>query len=424
MKALQDSRATLFRNVNIIDGSGDAPRTGNVVVKGDRIESVAYGDALPSAEEATSIEGSGLTLMPGLCDAHAHLSWIDAPNFEAMGILPVEEHMLATARNATTYLDCGYTMAVGAAAAKPRLDVAVRNAINSGLLPGPRYLANGPEIGASGGYVDGNPSHLPPHSYAVIADGVDQMRLAARKLLKEGVDLLKIGLSGEALTPHHPAPQTVYSEEEVRAAVSEAGKRGVRVCVHARNAESVKLGARAGAHIFYHASWLDEEALDLLEARRHDVFVAPALSFPIRLCEGGGEPWGLTGAIGRSLYEEELHAAVESMRKLRKRGIRVLPGGDYGFAWTPHGTYAKDLEYFVEWLGFTAMEAIEAATRHGGEIMQRSTELGRIEPGFLADLLLVEGDPSEDIRLLQDPARIKAVMKGGIFHKSPGGAGH
>jgi imidazolonepropionase-like amidohydrolase len=118
-------------------------------------------------------------------------------------------------------------------------------------------------------------------------------------------------------------------------------------------------------------------------------------------------------------YHRELEVAIESLRKMHKRGIRVLPGGDYGFAWIKHGTNAKDLEYFVKHLGFTPMEALVAATKHGGEIMMRPGELGLVKEGYLADLLLVDGDPSANITVLQDPARLLAVMKDGVFWKEP-----
>ena len=119
------------------------------------------------------------------------------------------------------------------------------------------------------------------------------------------------------------------------------------------------------------------------------------------------------------MYEFELENAVETMQKMHKRGIRVLIGGDYGFAWTPHGTNAKDVEYFVDLVGMSPMEAIQAGTKYGGQIMGMGDELGMIREGFLADMLLVDGDPLSDVRILQDQKRIVAIMKDGKFHKSP-----
>ncbi len=118
-------------------------------------------------------------------------------------------------------------------------------------------------------------------------------------------------------------------------------------------------------------------------------------------------------------YHRELEVAVETLKKMHKRGIRILPGGDYGFAWVPHGTNAKDLEYFVKYLGFSPMEALLSATKYGGAIMMKQNELGQIKVGYLADLLLVDGDPLSNISVLQDASRLLAIMKDGAFHKAP-----
>jgi imidazolonepropionase-like amidohydrolase len=210
------------------------------------------------------------------------------------------------------------------------------------------------------------------------------------------------------------------AEDEIREAVTEARRRpGVRICAHARSAESVKLCLKYGIEIIYHASYADEEAIDLLAAAKDKHFVAPGVAWLYQTCHGASK-WGITPDVARAMgYFRELEACISCVKRMKELGIRVLPGGDYGFAWTPHGTYAKDLEYFVTLFGFTPMQAILAATAQGGEIMGRPNELGKVLPGYLADLILVDGDPLMDITLLQDPRRIRAVMKDGIFHKEP-----
>jgi imidazolonepropionase-like amidohydrolase len=171
--------------------------------------------------------------------------------------------------------------------------------------------------------------------------------------------------------------------------------------------------------IIYHATFADEEALDLLEARRDRVFVGPALGLTYQACHAAGD-WGFTPEMARQMgLVRELEVAVETLGKMRKRGIRVLPGGDYGFAWNPHGTYARDLLLFVDFLGFTPMETLVAATRMGGEIMGLGHELGQVKPGYLADLLLVDGDPLTDIKRLQDRDALLAIMRDGRLHKAP-----
>jgi imidazolonepropionase-like amidohydrolase len=310
---------------------------------------------------------------------------------------------------------------VGAATPKPRLDCVIRNAINSGQIPGPRYIAASQEITVTGSLGDDMLPHLPypEMSFGCVVDGPEGMRKAVRTFLKYGVDQIKLNLSGDNLVPGADARTNWMSDEEVAIAAREAKVRGKRLASHARSSESVKQSMRHGVEVIYHASFADEEALDMLEAQKDKVFVAPGLSVIIRLLNEG-EVVGIDNKTARNMgYELELEAAVKSMRAMIKRGIRVLPGGDYGFAWAPHGENAKDLEYFVKYLGMTPMEALISATRWGGQIMMRGKELGEIREGWLADLLLVDGDPLSNIALLQDKSRLLAIMKDGEFCKSP-----
>jgi imidazolonepropionase-like amidohydrolase len=400
----------LFRNVTVLDSTGADPYAGDVLVEDDRIASVGPGHA----EVATGtrvIEGRGRTLMSGLCDAHTHLSWNNSADLDGLGTMPVEEHLLCCLESARAYLDSGYTMCLGAASAKERLDVVCRDAINAGRFPGPRYLANGPEIAVTGDQLT--------DSITKFADGPEGMRKAVRDLVAVGVDQVKLSMSGEEITGTQHAADNYFSDEETATAVTEAHRRGKRVCAHARSAESVKMCLRHGVDIVYHASYVDDEALDMLESAKDWVFVAPGLNWLIAtLYEAGdfGYPPAVAEAGG---YKTELDAAESGLREMRRRGIRILPGGDYGFAWTPHGTYARDLEHFVDRIGMTAMEAILSATALGGEIMLRPNELGKVQPGYLADLLLVDGDPIADITVLQDHEKLDYVMKAGKFHKEP-----
>lgn len=173
------------------------------------------------------------------------------------------------------------------------------------------------------------------------------------------------------------------------------------------------MALRHGVEVIYHANYADERALDALEAARDRVFVGPALGLTYNLSQGAG---GVPAARMRE-FERELEVSVDVVARMRKRGIRVLPGGDYGFPATPHGTYARDLWIFVKILGFSTMEAIMAATRLGGELMGRPGELGVVKAGALADLLLVEGDPLADIAILQDRGALRMIMKDGALHK-------
>ncbi len=409
----------LFSNVRIFDGSGEYPYSGEVLVQGNRVKRVSRGRTMPM-QGVTVIDGAGATLMPGLCEAHTHFSWNDQPSLESIFRMPPEEHTLHAAAVAKKYLDAGFTMCVGAAAAKPRLDVVIRDAINSGLIPGPRYLANSQEITTVGGLGDTAPPHVehPGLSFCWVASGPEEVRRAVRMFIKYGVDLLKLNLSGEEIAGLG-GNETPMAEEEVAMAVAEAKRRGNRICAHARSAESVKLCVRHGIEIIYHASYADDAAIDMLEKAKDKHFVAPGLAWLLMTARHAGDYGIKPGSPLSIAYERELEIAVEALKKMVKRGIRVLPGGDYGFAWIPHGTNAKDFEYFVSLLGMSPMDVLIAATKHGGEIMGRPAELGQIKEGYLADLILVDGDPVANIRLFQDHSRILAVMKDGEFHKKP-----
>jgi imidazolonepropionase-like amidohydrolase len=408
----------LITNARILDGTGREPFSGSVRVEGNRIAAVTPG-ATPPAAGATVIDAGGAVLMPGLIECHAHIGLADMTSHE-LTRLPPEEHMLVTVRNARTMLDCGYTSAFSAAAPKPRLDVVLKREIEAGRLPGPRLLANGPEITVTGGLGDTNMLHLPHYdtpTFAWVADGPDAIRKVCRLLAREGVDLLKLNLSGDLGTSTFPSEQTPMTDAEVAAAMEVARAAELRVAAHCRSADSVLLALRHGIEVIYHANWADERALDALEAARDRVFVGPALGITYNLSQAQGQ-WGVTAERARG-FERELEVSVETVGKMRKRGIRVLPGGDYGFTYTPHGTYARDLWIFVKLLGFSPMETIEAATRFGGEIMGLPGELGVVKPGALADLLLVDGDPLADIGILQDRAALRMIMKDGGLHKAP-----
>jgi imidazolonepropionase-like amidohydrolase len=216
-----------------------------------------------------------------------------------------------------------------------------------------------------------------------------------------------------------PSEMSQFTEEEIRVCVEEAKAWGKRVAAHARSTWSIKQCVKLGIEVIYHASFCDEEALDMLEARKFEHFVAPGLAWLINTSYHASK-WGLTPEVTKKMgYHRELEAAIESMKAMRKRGIRILPGGDYGFAWTPHGTNAKDLEYFVKYIGMSPMEALLSATAWGGPMMKMGKKLGYIREGCLADILLIDGDPLADITVLQDKSRILSVMKDGEFHRAP-----
>src|SRR5262245_42912194 len=309
----------LFSNVRIFDGSGELSYFGEVLIQGNRINHVGRGSRTVPANGHTVIDGAGATLMPGLTEAHTHFSWNNAPSLDAIFRMPPEEHTLFSANVARTYIDMGFTSAVGAAAAKPRLDVVIRNAINSGLIPGPRYLANSQEIATLGGLGDTSPPHVQVQelSFGWVITGPEEMRKAVRMFIKYGVDLIKLNLSGEEMTDT-AAQETPMADEEAAMAVREAKRRGLRVCAHARSAESVKMCIRHGIEIIYHASYADEEALDMPEAHKSKHVVAPGLGW-----RRAGAGWGTRRATpGRSASSPTRRSASTMPASWRSRWRR------------------------------------------------------------------------------------------------------
>ncbi|HVO08229.1 MAG TPA: amidohydrolase family protein, partial [Burkholderiaceae bacterium] len=374
---------TLFTNVRILDGSGGNPVPGSVLVQGNRIKAVGRGNASIPTAGATVIDGAGATLMPGMCEAHTHFSWNDAATLAGIQTMPLEEHVLWCAKVAKKYLDAGFTSCVGAACAKPRLDVVIRNAIDAGQIPGPRYLAASQEITVPGALGDETLPHLPfpEFSFGVNVNGAEDMRRAVRMFLKYGVDSIKLNLSGDNFTPQSPADTAWMTDAEVAAAMEEVRMRGKRGTAHARSAASIKQALRHGIDVIYHASYTDDETLDMLEAARDRVFVAPGIAILYAMLHEA-EPWGIPHEKAVQMgYQHEWDHAVESLKAMHKRGVRILFGGDYGFAFTPHCQNARDLEFFVKYLGFTPGEAIRCATQYGGQIMMKPDELGLIKEG-------------------------------------------
>ena len=415
----------LIEHATVWDGSGAAPFPGQVLIEGERIEAVApAGQAVAAAEGAKRLDAGGRFLMPGLVEGHAHLSFVDTPRGTALGELPPEDHALLTMDAARKLLGAGFTSACSAAAAKIRLDVAVRDAIERGHTDGPRLLTASPELTVTGGLGDGRRLHLHQDSFGVAVDGPDEVRRMARLCLREGCDTIKLNISGDYGTESALAETTVMTDAEVAAGVEAAHAIGRRVAAHARASESVKRALRNGVDIIYHCDFADEEALDMLEAAKDRVFTGPAIGIVLARLESlrGDNSWQGQGFLERlkPLYE----ATCRTHNEMRKRGIRIVIGGDYGFAANPQGTNARDLEHFVTHLGFSPSEALQAATRTGGEIMKRGHELGQVKPGFLADLLLVDGDPLQDVRVLQDRTRFAMIMKGGVRYMPCEGAPH
>ncbi|HIM68776.1 MAG TPA: amidohydrolase family protein [Verrucomicrobia bacterium] len=402
----------------MLDCSGDEPFRGEVLVEGNEIVAVAREGESLQRDGAEIIDGGdGTTLMPGLVESHAHLSIDNTDDLAALGRIPPEEHTLLTMHNARLYLDHGITSCISAASAKPRLDVVIRNAIEKREIPGPRLLAATPWLTVTSGLGDMRTLHMPKvDSMALMADGPEEYRRLTRELIREGVDIIKLVISGDSFVPHAGSQTTIMSEEEVAAAAEVAHAHGKRLSAHARSAESVKRCVRNGIKVVYHANYADEEALDMLEANKDWIFVSPNLGFTA-IAAYEGSDWFTEEQVKAMGFREELESAVKGIKELMKRGVRILGGGDYGFMITPHGQNARDLDHFIRHCGMTNMESILTMTKNGGEAMDMPGRLGQVKQGFLADLLLVKGDPLTDPMVLLDRENLSVIMKDGVMHK-------
>ena len=401
----------LFTNVRIFDGTGSEAYPGEVLVRKGIIAAVAKGDEQIDRTLATSLyDGEGATLMPGMVEAHAHLTWPSSVERVVNAMkLPIEEHLLTTAQNARILLDHGFTSAYSAGSLGERFEVALRDAIDRGALPGPRLRASALEKGAEG--VIGVPAgHDPTHDRSI-----DGLQSYVKNMKALGCDTIKFLMSSDEGFAPGGAQVLMYSEEEAQAIGKAAREAGIWLACHAQAAEAVKRAVRAGFRAIFHCTYADEEALDLMENAKNELFMAPAPGLLYARCHEA-EAFGIGKAeadhMGATSGLELMQSIIPQMRK---RGIRVLPGGDYGFPYNPIGRNARDLELFVDLFGLSPREALAAITGQGGELMD--LPVGTIVEGKIADLLLVKGDPTEDVRILQNRSNLLAIMKGGDFHK-------
>jgi imidazolonepropionase-like amidohydrolase len=409
----------LFTNSRIFDGSGAPPFAGEVLVDGNRIAAVARSGAERlSRDNVKVVDAAGATLMPGLTEAHAHLSWPSSVERFVPGMsLPPEDLLLNTARNARILLDHGFTSAYSAGALGKTLEASLKAHIDSGGTPGPRLVPSSLEREPANDTAFLESGKVQDHG-----SGPDAIRAFVKECAAGGAKVVKFLLSGESALKPGASMQILYTEEEIRAAGEQARESNVWLTGHAHAAEAVKMGVRNGFRVLYHCTYADAEAIDMLAERKDDIFVGPTLGIVQATLDAKPPPH-----FDMSHMKADAEVVLEHQKKLapelKKRGVRLVPGGDYGFPFNPNGRNARDLELFVRYLGYTPTEALVAATKLGGEIMGMGSELGQIKVNYLADLLLVRGDPTSDVAILQNKENLLAIVKDGKFHKTPAGEG-
>jgi imidazolonepropionase-like amidohydrolase len=405
----------IFTNANLLDGR-HGPRPGStVVVDAERIANVEYGRSSTDLQLAGAdrvIDLAGRTLMPGMITCHFHSTYHElgaAP--PPLGLEKPPAYMaLRAAKNLETALLCGFTGAVSAGAAHD-IDAAMKLAIDDGLIPGPRFMPGSRDLSTTGHANDSTPWYWDLHAAPAIrlCDGPDEFRRGVREEIKRGAEIIKLFVTGGHGT-RAPKDAPEMTRAELQAAAEAAHDRGRRIRGHIANKRAILMAIDVGLDVIDHADDMDRECIERLAAA--GTFVAPSLYFPRALMERSGPMLGFTAAM-RADYERmcailpEAHAA----------GVRLVIGDDYGAAGLPHGRYAGELELYVREAGIAPLDVLHWATVNGAALLGMSDQLGTIEPGKLADLLVVDGDPLADIAVLQNRDRLLAIIKGGAFVK-------
>lgn len=405
----QEAEPTIVRAGFLIDGSGSPPQQGvSIVVQDGRIAEVRASTPADAASPG-AIDLTGFYVLPGLIDVHAHLTLSPDPDL-GYGDLSAPATGILGVVHAERTLMAGFTT-VRDPFGPYYADVALRDAIGAGWVPGPRMFVSGPALTMTGGHgAIGNwaPPELELKSTAIeVVDGADEIRTAVRLHQRYGVDFIKIIATGGIFTDRSDPGAASYTIEEIAAAVDEARKRGQRVSAHAHGLEGIRNAVLAGVHSIEHGSYLDAETAGLM-AERGVFLVSDVYADEYSLTQG--ESVGLDPAHLEKAREVSGHFR-ESFRLAHAAGVRMAFGTDAGVF--PHGDNARQFALYVA-LGMSPMEALQSATLNAAELIGISDEVGSIEAGKRADLIAVASDPLRDVGQLE---RVLFVMKKGVVVK-------
>lgn len=397
-------------NGTLIDGSGAAPRRAtDVLIDGDLITAVGPTGTLVVPPNARAIDATGKSIMPGLIDAHCHITFDDVQsNDELFFHRPVATAALMTAFNLLKLLLAGVTSIFDPDTVHG-IGPQVRDAVNVGAFPGPRIATGVQALLTS---VGGTAGRLIPDEgsvgYAAVVNTIDEMITTTRRHIKQGADWIKIHATGSI--PTRAGELQVWSLDEMKAVCDTAHALGVPVTAHCRNASSTLDAARAGVDLILHASFIDDDGLQAVIDS--GAAICPTFTFLANLADHGHRVGA--GAGMTDIFRGEIKATAAMMRAAHDAGVPILCGSESGFALTPYGHWhAREMEVFVNELGLSPIEAITCATRNNAIAMKMQGELGVVAAGYRADVLVVDGDPLDDIRVLQDRSRLHAVISRG-----------
>lgn len=413
MKPDTAASAFLITNANIIDGMGNNPRKYSVLIEGEMIRALGEkADSLASQMvNVKSIDAEHCTLMPGLIDAHCHISF-DQPTSNDELFFHRREGLAAIVAsvNAQKVLRAGVTSIFDADCIYD-VSIDLRDAIEGGVVEGPRMSVGGnaliTSVGGAAGRLLPNEGRL---GYAVITQTPGEIISEVRRQIKLGVDWIKVHISGLPVRGKAEGELQAWSLEELRLVCDTAHNLGVPVVGHCRNASSTRDAARAGVDMILHATFMDEEALEaVVEA---NVPLAPTLTFQANIADFG-EKVGVDPGLQR-IFRDEIIGSTKMLKRAYDEGVPILTGSESGFCLTPYGDWHyRELELFVEHMGLSPLQAIQCATENGARALGMEGQLGCIKEGYLADLILIAGDPLEDIRILGHKDKIVDVFKSG-----------
>jgi imidazolonepropionase-like amidohydrolase len=410
----------LLHDVTVQEGLGRASLPArSVLVAGDRVEAVLPAAEAPSDGDFVRWDLGGATVMPGMTLGHTHIAYADVTTGrETLFKYRVPEAALHAARHCAGLLECGYTAFVGAGSVAG-IDMALKNAVEAGVIRGPRItpcsrdlMVSGPPGRRSPGLKQRMPRELMP-----VVDVLGDLVTYTEEEIDQGAEIIKVFSSGDDTFPNARSDELLFTREELTTVVEVAHRRGARVRAHSRGLEGIRNALAAGVDVIDHATYADDAALDLIAER--GVFVVPSLFQPDRLL-ALGERFGKAPDYLEALdFKDEIANTLRFLPEAERLGLKIVPGDDFGFAWTPHGTYADELVMYVERAGIAPETVIKWACANGAELAGRGGDAGVVAPGRLADLVVWDRDPAADLTVLQDRGALRSVLIGGRHVAGP-----
>jgi imidazolonepropionase-like amidohydrolase len=385
----------ILDNVRLIDGTGRVWERASIRIEGERIASVGNA-AAGGAEGSEILDLEGWTAIPGLINCHTHLCFDASPDaWAAWDGRSLTENVLVAARQAEAALQAGITT-VRDLGGVDGVDLGLKKAIMDGVVPGPRMLVSGQLLCMTGGQA---------HSVGREVDGPAEARKGAREQLKAGADIIKVMATGGVLTPGVEPGSAQLTFEEMRAAIEEAEKAGKQTATHAQGTVGIKNAVRAGVDSVEHGFFLDAEAIDMMLER--GTYLVPTLAALFHLLEVGPEAGVPAHALEKAQRAVDAH--LDSFRRAREAGVRIGAGNDGGTPFNPSSNLVTELELMVE-AGMSPTEALDGAHRSAAELLRMEGEIGTVEQGKMADLVVLESDPLVNISAVRE---VRMVIKGG-----------